>query len=109
MAVRDALGKYHGGRIIPEAPPKGESQSNGHVEEAGKTIREFAVVMKEQLEDKADVKLDSADNIVQWMIRWAAMMVSPWARMAVRDMSDGVDGSAESQWCPSEKRCGTKS
>ena len=40
MAVRDALARFHGGRVVPERPPKGESQSNGAVEEAGKTVRE---------------------------------------------------------------------
>ena len=41
-AVRDALAKYHGGRIVPECPPKGESQANGVVEQAGQMVREFA-------------------------------------------------------------------
>ena len=76
IAVKDALGRFHGGRMIPEKPPKGESQSNGAVEEAGKTIREFTVVLKEQLEDKANMKVSSDDVIVQWMVRWSAMMVS---------------------------------
>ena len=41
VAVRDAVTKFHGGRVIPEGPAKGESQSNGRAEEAGKTIRGF--------------------------------------------------------------------
>ena len=28
-SVREALARYHGGTIIPEQPPTGESQSNG--------------------------------------------------------------------------------
>ena len=44
-AVRDKVAKYHGGRVIPENPEKGESQSNGRVEEAGKTVREFTRVL----------------------------------------------------------------
>ena len=28
-AYRNAVAKYHGGVVIPEQPPKGESQSNG--------------------------------------------------------------------------------
>ena len=28
MAVRDAVAKFHGGRVIPEDPAKVESQSN---------------------------------------------------------------------------------
>ena len=38
VSVRTALGQFHGGRVIPETPPRNESQSNGIVEEAGKTI-----------------------------------------------------------------------
>ena len=36
VALREKVGKYHGGLIIPEGPPVGESQANGRVEEAGK-------------------------------------------------------------------------
>ena len=68
MAVRDALARFHGGRIIPEGPPKGESQSNGAAEEAGKTVREYVRVRKEQIEDKAGMKLHPGDVVVQWMI-----------------------------------------
>ena len=39
VIVRDAVPKYHGGRVVPEGPAKNESQSNGKVEEAGKTVR----------------------------------------------------------------------
>ena len=76
VAVREALAKYHGGRIVPDLPAKGESQSNGAVEEAGKTCREFTRVLKEQLEDKAKVKLESKDDVIQWMVRWGAMLCS---------------------------------
>ena len=79
VAVRDALAKYHGGRVILEAPPRGESQSNGTVEEAGKTIREYTRVLKEQIEHKANLKLACTDVIVLWMIRWAAMLCSRYA------------------------------
>ena len=55
VAVRDTLAKYHGGKVIPENPAKGESQSNGAVEEAGKTVREFVRVIKEHLEREGEV------------------------------------------------------
>ena len=51
------MGKYHGGRVIPEHPPRGESQANGPVEEAGQLIREYALVLKDQIEAHAKVKL----------------------------------------------------
>ena len=50
VALREAIAKRHGGSVTREQPPKGESQSNGIVEEAGKTIRDMARVLKAQLE-----------------------------------------------------------
>ena len=76
VAVREALARYHGGRIVPEVPAKNESQSNGVVEDAGKTIREFAIMLKDQLEERAKTTLNCDDVISLWMIRWAAMLVS---------------------------------
>ena len=76
IAVRDTLAKYHGGIVVPEGPAVGESESNGAAEEAGKTVREFVRVLKGQVEAKAKIKIESHDVIVQWMVRWAAMMVS---------------------------------
>ena len=75
-SLRDAVGRLLGGRVIPENPPKGESQSNGRIEESGKTIRGFVKVMKSQIEDKADITIEGKDIITQWMIRWAAMLPS---------------------------------
>ena len=68
----DAPAKYRGGIVAQEGPAVGGSQSNGLVEEAGKTVREFGVVLKEHIEGKTSVKLKSDDV----MIRWTAMMVS---------------------------------
>eukprot|EP00973_Karenia_brevis_P000835 115507-Karenia_brevis.AAC.1 len=76
VAVRNALSKYHGGRVIPEAPAKGESQSNGIIEEVGKTVREYARVLRSQVEENAEMKLKCDDVLTLWMIRWAAMICS---------------------------------
>ena len=76
LAVRDALAKYHGGIVVQEEAAVGESRSHGLVEEAEKTVREFVRVLKKQIEGKTSVKLKCDDVIIQWMIRWAAMMVS---------------------------------
>ena len=73
VAVRETLGRYHGGTVIPEQPPRGESQSNGRVEEAGKTIRGMVRVYVSQLEERANVEIEPEDVILQWAIRWAAM------------------------------------
>ena len=37
--VRDKLARQIGGKVVTESPAQGESQSNGTVEEAGKTVR----------------------------------------------------------------------
>ena len=78
-AVREALARYHGGKVIAEGPPRGESQSNGAIEEAGKVVREYTRVLKEQLEHKAKLKIASADVLTTWMIRWGAMLCSRYA------------------------------
>ena len=58
-AFRDTLGRFHGGVVIPESPAKGESQSNGRAEGAGRVVREFTRVLKEQVEIKAKTKVES--------------------------------------------------
>ena len=72
--VKGALATFHGGRISPEKAARGESQSNGVVEEAGKTVRGFGRILKYQLEEKAGMKLDEAECVTLWLIRWAAMI-----------------------------------
>ena len=75
-ALRDALGRYHGGKVIPEQPPPGESQANGRVEEAGKTLRGYVKVFKDVLEKKTGEKIPTDAAILQWLVRWAAMLHS---------------------------------
>ena len=41
VAFRDALARFHGGVCIPETSARGESQSNGIVEEAGQQSMEW--------------------------------------------------------------------
>ena len=80
--VRDALGRYIGGTITPKGPPAGESQANGRVEEAGKTVREMMKVYKCRLEAGVDV-LDDKSIIMQWMARWAAMAYNRYADISI--------------------------
>ena len=75
-ALKEKLGKYHGDIVIPEGPPVGDSQANGRVEEAGKTIREYAKVYKDKIEFEIKETTPSEAVIMQWLLRWAAMVGS---------------------------------
>ena len=75
-AVREKLATYHGGKITPEQPPTGESQSNGKVEEAGKTVRSMAKVFKDMIEERIGGELASDSKIIHWLVRWVAMLYS---------------------------------
>ena len=76
LTVIEEVAKRLGGKVITEKPAKGESQSNGVVEEAGKTVREMAKVIRDAVEYKLDRKLKVDAVITQWLIRWAAMLLS---------------------------------
>ena len=52
VAVREALARCHGGLSTREQPPRGEHQANGAAEEAGRTIRDHARVLKLDLQAK---------------------------------------------------------
>ena len=60
----------------PEVPPTGESQAHGSAEDNGRRMRSLAKVCKDQLEERASVKLQSTDVVLLWMIRRAAMVYS---------------------------------
>ena len=76
VAVREALARCHGGRVTPEMPPVGEHQSNGVVEEAGRTIRDQARVLKVQLQANIGREVGVDEPIMPWLIRWVAMPMS---------------------------------
>ena len=52
LTVIEEVAKRLGGKVITEKPAKGESQSNGVIEEAGKTMREMAKVIRDAVEFK---------------------------------------------------------
>ena len=65
-----------GGKVAIEQPAQGGSQSNGTIEEAGKTIREFVRLLKDVLESNMQTKFGTREPIMQWAVRWSAMLVS---------------------------------
>ena len=76
VAVIDETARRLGGKVISEKPPKGESQSNGAVEEAGKRVREITKVLKDMIEQRVGRNIKLEAHIMQWMVRWAAMLLS---------------------------------
>lgn len=76
MASREAIAKIHAGRVTHEQPPKGEHPSNGVAEEAGRTVRDMARVLKLQVEKGIQGEVEVREPIAQRLVRWAAMCVS---------------------------------
>ena len=76
VAVREAIARFHGGQISPEQSATGESQSKGKAEVSGKVIRGMVKVFKDQLEYKTKMAIASSDTIMQWLVKWAAMIYS---------------------------------
>ena len=109
LAVRNAVIKYHGGVIIPEAPAKGEKAENGLIEEAGKTIREYVCTFLSAIEDGVDDVIPLDANIIPWIVRWAAMCYSRCAvgkdgrtayeRLRGRTCRSTVVPMGEKAWC----------
>ena len=74
--VTRKLAKFHGGDIVPEHSPPGESQANGAAEENGKACLGLAVTMLEAICSGVGEVIDGKLPIIQWVIRWAAMAIS---------------------------------
>ena len=51
-----------------EMPPKEEHQANGRVEEAGRTIRDHARVLKIYLQSKIARELEVDEPIMPWLL-----------------------------------------
>lgn len=76
IALRNQLAKMQGGITMVETSAKHEHQSNGVAEESVKSVRGMMLTLKSQLEKNIgdDILRDSC--VVQWMLRWAAMLLS---------------------------------
>ena len=76
MVVKDAVMRYHGGKIVPETPAVGEKAENGLIEEAGKTVREYVCTFISQIEKGIGQQLPLDSNLQLWVVRWAAICYS---------------------------------
>lgn len=79
--------KHHGGKAIPDQPAKAEKAENGLVEEAGKTIREYACTFISQIEEGIREVLEAGSPIFFWVIRWGGHLlleVHSWSRWTHR-------------------------
>ena len=108
VALREKVGRRLGGVIIPEGPARGESSSNGKIEEAGKTMRNLVKTWKDHVEYHANIKLEPHDPIILWMCRWAGMAYNrfhvgedgktPWERARGRKCHMDVVPIGEKVW-----------
>ena len=80
VSVLEALARCHGGRITPDMLPRGEHQSNGAVEEAGRIARDHARVVKIHVPTRIGRELEVDEPIMPLLIRWEAMSLSRFQR-----------------------------
>ena len=76
VSMLKAIAALRSGKSIMEHSAVGESASNGRIEEAGKRIREYTRTMLDQIEYRVGEELKAEATIVQWMVRWAAMLAT---------------------------------
>ena len=56
------------GEIVPEASPKGESKSNGEVDRAVQSVHGLARTLKDFLEQKSEIALESVRPLLAWLV-----------------------------------------
>ena len=57
---------------IPRHSPAGESQSNGHVENAIRKVQEQVRAFYDQLKARTGVSLGTDHPVFEWLVEWAA-------------------------------------
>lgn len=76
LAVLKKVAAFHGGQMIPEVSPPGESQANGAAEENGKNILGMVMTLMEHVCAKVGEVISGACPFAQWVVRWAAMLIT---------------------------------
>ena len=114
--VKRKVAEYRAGKTMPEESPVGESSANGRAEEAGKRARDQARVLKDQIENKCGGKMNIDGDVMQWLVRWAAMIQTrfkvggdgktAWERMKGKKCDREVVPFGETIWYKKLKESG---
>ena len=75
-AMRKALGAFRSGNMVPEDIPPGEHEQMGFVEAHVKSTRNQFKTLRSASEENIGQKVPMDAHIMQWMVRWAAMLLS---------------------------------
>ena len=76
LALQQEVQRLRTGRSIPINSPVGESESNGRVENAIRRVQDKVRTLRAQIEGEAGIKVNELSNIMSWMVRWAAELVT---------------------------------
>ena len=68
VALCDAVKNGWHSEIVPEASPKGESKSNGDVERAVQSVHGLARTLKDFLEQRSGITLESRSPLLAWLV-----------------------------------------
>ena len=68
IALCDAVKNGWHGEIVPEASPKSESKSNGEVECAVQSVHGLPGTLKDFLEQKSGIALESRSPLLAWLV-----------------------------------------
>ena len=88
LTLKDRIIEERTAETVPEETPVGEHEAN-LAEGAVRRVREHTRVIISSLEAKMQGELDRNGAVIQWAVRWAAMMLSCF--------SVGVDGMTAHQ------------
>ena len=68
VALHDAVQNGWHGEIVLAASPKGESKSNREVERAVQSVHGLARTLKDFLEQKSEIALESRSPLLAWLV-----------------------------------------
>ena len=78
LNVQIALQDFQPNRIIPINSPVGQSECNGRIENAIRRAQEKVRALRHQLENGIKCKVPGEAQIMSWLVRWAAELLSKY-------------------------------